>query len=302
VLQHRDEQLFIAVAVLTLAATPFFVVAGSRLARRVVSSPEPAQEKEPEQSGHIVIIGYGLNGLNVAHVLGAIGLDYVVVEEDPHRAEVARANGSRVIVADAAAPEALAAAGIARARAAVIAISDPDGARRIVRLCRQESPDLHILVRTRYVLQVEPLRQLGANEVIPEEFETSIEIISRLMRLLAVPGNVMAARIRELRDEAYKLLRDPAMRAAEGRRLSAALEAGSSLTFFVLPGTAAQGRTLADLAVADDHVAVPAMMRGGLPYAPAPTEEPLQPGDTLFLVGESEDLMRVVGRLEGRPG
>jgi CPA2 family monovalent cation:H+ antiporter-2 len=302
VLQHRDEQLFIAVAVLTLAATPFFVVAGSWLARRVVSSPEPAQEKEPEQSGHIVIIGYGLNGLNVAHVLGAIGLDYVVVEEDPHRAEVARANGSRVIVADAAAPEALAAAGIARARAAVIAISDPDGARRIVRLCRQESPDLHILVRTRYVLQVEPLRQLGANEVIPEEFETSIEIISRLMRLLAVPGNVMAARIRELRDEAYKLLRDPAMRAAEGRRLSAALEAGSSLTFFVLPGTAAQGRTLADLAVADDHVAVPAMMRGGLPYAPAPTEEPLQPGDTLFLVGESEDLMRVVGRLEGRPG
>jgi CPA2 family monovalent cation:H+ antiporter-2 len=151
-------------------------------------------------------------------------------------------------------------------------------------------------------MQVEPLRLLGANEVIPEEFETSIEIISRLMRLLAVPGNVMAARIRELRDEAYKLLRDPAMRAAEGRRLSAALEAGSSLTFFVLPGTTAEGRTLADLAVADDHVAVPAMMRGGAPYSPAPTDVPLQAGDTLFLVGESEDLTRVVGRLEGRPG
>jgi Trk K+ transport system NAD-binding subunit len=122
------------------------------------------------------------------------------------------------------------------------------------------------------------------------------------MRLLAVPGNVMAARIRELRDEAYKLLRDPVMRAAEGRRLSAALESGAALTFFVLPGTAAEGKTLADLAVADDRVAVPAMMRGGAPYSPAPTDEPLRVGDTLFLVGESEDLERVVGRLEGHRG
>src|SRR5439155_10986794 len=61
VLPHGDEQLFIAVAVLTLAATPFLVVAGSRLARRMASPPEPSGENEPEQSGHIVIIGYGLN-------------------------------------------------------------------------------------------------------------------------------------------------------------------------------------------------------------------------------------------------
>src|SRR5205814_8218863 len=103
-------------------------------------------------------------------------------------------------------------------------------------------------------------------------------------------------------DQACKLLRDPAMRAAEGRRLSAALEAGASLTFFVLPDTAAEGRTLADLRLADDHVAVPAMMRGGAPYAPAPMDVPLQAGDTLFLVGEAEDLTRVVGRLEGLAG
>ena len=41
------------------------------------------------------------------------------------------------------------------------------------------------------------------------------------------------------------------------------------------------------------------MMRRGAPYSPAPTDEPLQPGDTLFLVGESEDLTLVVKRLEG---
>ena len=300
VLQPEDQQLFIAVAVLTLGTTPLFVAMGLKLAERMRSRPEPADERERELAGHIVIIGYGLNGLNVAHVLTETGIEHVVVEEDLHRAEIARANGSRVVVADAASPEGLAAAGVKRALAAVIAISDPDGTRRIVRICRRENPDIHIIVRTRYVSQVEPLRQLGANEVIPEEFETSVEIVSRLMQLLAVPGNVVAAQIRVLRDEAYRLLRDPAGRAAEGRRLSATLEAGTALTFFVLPDTPAMGRTLAELGVADARVAVPAMIRRGAPYAPAPTDEPLQSGDTLFLVGAHEDLMHVMARLEGR--
>ena len=301
VLQGEDEQLFVSTAVLTLAATPLLVSAGLKLAERMRGRPEPPDEAERVHSGHIVIVGYGLNGLNVAHVLSETGIDHVVVEEDPHRVEIARANGSRAIAADAAAPEGLEAAGIARALAVMIAISDPDGTRRIVRLCRRLNPKLHILVRTRYVSQVEPLKQLGADEVIPEEFETSVEIISRLMRLLAVPGNVVAAQIRILRDEAYRMLRDPGMRAAEGRRLSAALEAGTSLTFFVLPDTPAQGHTLAELGVAEEHVAVPAMMRGGAPHSPAPSDLPLEAGDTLFLVGAHEDLMRVVARLEGRP-
>src|SRR6185369_7522369 len=132
VLQGEEEQLFVSTAVMTLAATPLLVAAGRQIAERLRSPQEPAEKTEPELSGHIVIIGYGLNGLNVAHVLTETGIDHVVVEEDPHRAEIARLNGSRAIVADAASPEGLEAAGIARARAAMIAISDPDGTRRIV--------------------------------------------------------------------------------------------------------------------------------------------------------------------------
>ena len=300
VLAPEDQQLFIAVAVLTLGTTPLFVAAGLKLAARLRSKPEPEDEPKRELSKHIIIIGYGLNGLNVAHVLTETGIPHIVIEEDADRALVARQNGSLAIVADAASPEGLEAAGIQRAIAVVIAISDPDGTRRIVRLCRHENPDVHIIVRTRYVSQVEPLKKLGADEVIPEEFETSVEIVSRLMNLLAVPGNVIASQIRILRDEAYQLLRDPAMRSAEGRRLSATLEAGTSLTFFVLPGTPATGKTLAELGVATDRVVVPAMIRRGAPYSPAPTDEPLQSGDTLFLVGSHEDLMKVMSRLEGR--
>ncbi|MEO8349273.1 MAG: TrkA C-terminal domain-containing protein, partial [Acidobacteriota bacterium] len=71
---------------------------------------------------------------------------------------------------------------------------------------------------------------------------------------------------------------------------------------FVLPDSPAEGKTLAELGVSDKHVAVPAMIRAGAPYSPAPTDEPLKPGDTLFLVGAHEDLVKVMSRLEGRRG
>ncbi|PYQ32342.1 MAG: hypothetical protein DMF55_13405, partial [Acidobacteria bacterium] len=83
------------------------MAAGLKLAERLRSRPEPADEREPPLSGHIVIIGYGLNGLNVAHVLTETRIPHVVMEEDPARAEIARENGSRVVVADAASPEGL---------------------------------------------------------------------------------------------------------------------------------------------------------------------------------------------------
>jgi len=49
-------------------------------------------------------------------------------------------------------------------------------------VARRANPGLFILVRTRYVVDVDDLIALGANAVIPEEFETSVEIFSRALR------------------------------------------------------------------------------------------------------------------------
>ena len=299
ILSDANEQLFISVAVLTLAATPLLLVGGSRWAHRLRAGQEgETLAEEAPRAQQIIIIGYGLNGQNVTRVLSETGVAHVILEEDPRRAEVARRSGSKVIMADAADPDALVAAGIRTALAVVVAISDAEGTRRIVQRCRRMNRDVRIVVRTRYISEVERLRELGANEVIPEEFETSLEIVTRLLRILSVPGNIVAAQLRILRDEGYRMLRDPAMRAAEGRRLSAVLTAGTSQTFLVLPDSKAEGKTLMELAVADDHVAVPAMLRDGKPLSPPPVNEPLEAGDTLFLVGAHEDLLRVLDRME----
>ncbi|HEX2122240.1 MAG TPA: NAD-binding protein, partial [Thermoanaerobaculia bacterium] len=209
--------------------------------------------------------------------------------------------GSRAILADAADPSALQLASIDQAVAVIIAISDPDGTRRIVRFCRASNRHIHIIVRTRYVAEVERLRTLGADEVIPEEFETSLEIVTRTLRVLCVPQNVVANQLRLLRDEGYRMLRDPSVRATDGRRLSALFAAGTSQTYLVLPETYVEGRTIEELGLADHGVGVAALLRDGLALSPLPANEPLQPGDTMLLVGAHEDLTRAVAQLDHGP-
>jgi CPA2 family monovalent cation:H+ antiporter-2 len=293
------EQTFVAVAVTTLAVSPLLVLAGSAIAQRIHedATEEHHVERDPLRA-HIIIIGYGLNGQNVARVLVSIGVKHVVLEEDPVRIATARKNGSRAIMADAADPNALHLACINDAVAVIVAISDPDGTRRIVRFCRSMNPDVRLIVRTRYIAEVERLRALGANEVIPEEFETSLEIVTRTLRVMGIAQNIVANQLRLLRDEGYRMLRDPAVRLTDGSRLSAIFAAGMSQTYIVLPETFADGKTITELGLDEERVGVAALLRDGRALSPLPTDEPLQPGDTMLLVGAHEDLARAVGRLE----
>ncbi len=296
------QQLFVAVAVLTILLVPFVMAAGPALASRlsdVATDGEPAVSEL--RRGHVVVVGYGLNGSNVARVLGQAGLRTVVVEADADRADNARRDGVPTLLADATGVEGLLMAGIVRARAVVVTVPDPGASRKVVQLCRSRNADVRIIVRTRYIREVEELRRAGADEVIPEEFETSIEIVARVLRSLHVPGNLIATQVRVLRDEAYRKLRDPQARPEAGRRLSALMAAGTSDLVLVLPEMAAVGKTLGELHLEEEHVAVPALLRDGAPLAPPPLDVPIEAGDTLLLVGAHEDLVHATKRLEGSP-
>ncbi|HEX6100078.1 MAG TPA: cation:proton antiporter [Thermoanaerobaculia bacterium] len=299
-LRDATEQTFVAVAVVTLAATPLLVSAGKWVSEHIheTGAEEEAPHGDEPLHRHIIIVGYGLNGQNVARVLVSTRIRHVVLDEDSDRLVAARESGSRALLADAADPQALELAGIEKAIAVIVAISDPDGTRRIVSFCRKLNPTVHIIVRTRYVAEVERLRELGADEIIPEEFETSLEIVERALRVLCVPQNIVANQLRALRDEGYLMLRDPAVRATDHRRLSALFAGGTSQTYLVLPDTHAEGKSIEELELTRDGVAVAALLRDGRALSPLPVAEPLQAGDTMLLVGAHEDLTRALARLE----
>ncbi len=317
-LADAPYQTFIAAAVLTLGATPFLVALAPRTGARLSSlvpdrrwlgplapawtgPPGPAAAQEAPLEGHVVIIGYGVNGKNLARVLRAVGVPYVVLELDGQVVRQARFAGEgNVRFADATRPESLVHAGVKDAAAVVFAIADPDAARRGVRLVRSLNASAAILVRTRLVGQVEELRRLGADEVIPEEFETSIALFSRVLRRLHVPSNVIRNQEKVLRSEGYEFLRGGELAAEETlARVSTLLAAGTTDSFLVEPSSPAAGRTLRETGLRErTGASVIAVVRDGKPALGPGADFRVEAGDVLLLVGSHAALEQAFMELQ----
>ena len=65
-----------------------------------------------------------------------------------------------------------------------------------------------ILIRTRYIAEIDRLYDLGASEVVSEEFESSIELLTRIMRIYHLPRNLVALEVKSIREGRYGIFRE----------------------------------------------------------------------------------------------
>jgi CPA2 family monovalent cation:H+ antiporter-2 len=288
-------QLFLGAAVLTMLAAPFVIGAAPAIASRIAQLPplDPADEGAEPFDDHVIIVGYGVNGRNLARVLAGTGIPYVILEQNVDTVREAREDLQPILFGDATRAEVLEQVGITRARSIVFAISSPSDELRGVAVARGLSPAVHIIVRTRYVGAMEDLRHAGASEVVPEEFETSIEIFSRVLRHFEIPSNVIGREIQAARVELYGM----AAGAGTGEsQLEALAQLGVHHAIEILeiePGARAVGESPITLnlrretgatviaAVREDHVI----------HNPDPTFR-FAPGDTVVLAGDDEAMAK----------
>jgi monovalent cation:H+ antiporter-2, CPA2 family len=217
-LPGESFQVFLTVSVLTLLLTPFMLQASPRLARRAEALqrlrrwlPERHLDSYGIQSRHLrdhtIVVGYGVNGRNLVQVLRETEIPFVVVDVDGETVHQEQKKGVPIVFGDITHPQVLRRLGIQDARALVLAISDPIATRRAVTVARQLSPAIHIIARTRYLREIEDLRATGADQVVPEEFETSIEIFSLVLQHYRMPARVIAEKAERIRQEGYALFR-----------------------------------------------------------------------------------------------
>jgi CPA2 family monovalent cation:H+ antiporter-2 len=300
-------QLVIGVVVLTMLATPALVAsapaAGERLAGWLRSPPGGEVERAGAAKDHVVVVGYGLNGRTLVRVLREAGIPYVVVELDAEALARGLAEGEPILYGDATRREILTHAGIASAEVVVFAISDLPAVRRSIALARELNPDVHIVVRTRALSQIEELRSIGADEVIAEELEAAIEIFTSVLEQYHVPPNVIRAQIRILRGEGYRVLRAPSLRGAVSQALLDVLAAGTTELFRLERICPAVGRTLGELDLRRrTGAAVIAVVREAEPLANPGADLRLEVGDTLVLVGGHAEIEAALALLEPAAG
>ncbi|MBI4421339.1 MAG: NAD-binding protein, partial [Gemmatimonadetes bacterium] len=291
-------QLFLGASVISMLATPLVISSSEpvafRLERLLGHTPLPLAGPEGEPTkldDHVIIVGYGLNGRNLAKALKNAGIPYVTLEQNGQVVRQARLNREPILFGDATRAEVLERVGIHRARAIVFAISAPAEERRGVATARHLNPDLWIVVRTRYMKEIEELEKLGADQVIPEEFETSLEIFARVLRLYGVPPNSIRKEVEAARGAHYEMLRGlsiPGLKLDVLRHLGvqAAIE-----TIEVEDGAPAVGESPATLALRriTGATVIAAVRNGQTHHTPDP-EFRFRPQDIVVVVGNAESI------------
>jgi CPA2 family monovalent cation:H+ antiporter-2 len=195
-------KLFLAVAVPTMTLAPGLTALAHRLAGRAGGPREVIGIDD-----HLVIVGYGVNGRNVHQALSPLGVPHVILDLNPHTVRELQEAGDHAVYGNAEREAVLRAAGVPRARGVIVAIPDAASTREVVSVSRRLAPNATIIARTRYVLEVEPIEALGADQVIPEEFETSLELVGRVLEMYGAPTSMILDRKTELRRRHYGFLR-----------------------------------------------------------------------------------------------
>nr|AKQ04636.1 sodium/hydrogen exchanger, monovalent cation:H+ antiporter-2, CPA2 family [uncultured Gemmatimonadetes bacterium Rifle_16ft_4_minimus_7] len=297
-------QVFLGASVASMLATPFVIAAAAPVAEAVCRlSRRPAIELLPHETDrvarledHVIIVGYGLNGRNLARVLRAAGIGYVILEQNGQVVRRARLEREPILFGDGTRHEVLERVGIAKARVIVFAISAPAAEHRGVAVARQLNPGIRIVVRTRYVAALDDLSRAGADEVVPEEFETSLEVFARVLRLYGIPSNTIEREVAAVRGEHYGVLRGLAL---PGLKLDALKHLGVHAaldTVEVEEGARAIGEspTTLDLRRETGTTLIAVVRDGKALYTPDP-EFRFRAGDTVVLVGQGEALVKACG-------
>jgi len=290
-------QIFLDVAVLTMAATSFIISISTKVADAATRLPRSKKWNHSEppitpnievMKDHVIIVGYGVNGRNVAKSAKNEGIPYVVIDIDPDIVDSDQRISEPISYGDATQDYVLRNAGIANARVMVIAISDRSATRRITDLARRMNRDVYIIARTRYIHEIRILQNLGANDVIPEEYETSLEIFSRVLEKYQVPRKRIDSFIDLIRSDGYEMFRSISKEPFCSSDLSNI--SNDFITLKVSEGSLAAGKAIKDLELEEKGANLLAIDRDSQIINYPDENFVLQPEDVVILLGSESQI------------
>jgi len=302
----RTYQVTLAVIALTMITTPLLAARAERWASGIAAllgkpleqiHPE-LQERTANLSGHVLIAGYGLTGRNVGSILRRFDIPHLYIELNAVNVRMGKRAGDFVVYGDITSADVLHELGVERACALVLAINDPAALVRSVSAARRSNPDLYILARTRYVAELESLRALGADDVIPDEFESSLQLGANLMRRFKHSEGRVLHVLAQMRREHYT-----SMVSVDAPTHGLSVLEGGRLDYQAVPNDSpllAASLAEIDLRNRSGATVVGVIRQDRTIYSP-PASFRLEQGDTLMLLGADDDVQRAAELLHGHP-
>lgn len=296
-----NYQTFLAVSVLTMMLTPGLMAAAPAVADRLAAKFGRNHTEHSENAGadgdgledHLIIIGFGVSGNHLAHIAKESHIPYTILEMNPETVQ-RYAGREPISQGDATQPVVLEHLGIEKARVLAIIISDPAAVRAITLEARRLNPNVYIVARTRFVTEIPHLHALGANDVIAEEFETSIEVFSHVLTQYLVPRQDIDAYVTHLRQTNYRMIRRLASATDSLAEVVGRLPDMGVQAMRIDPKSALAGQTLASCGLRPEYsITVVGISRDGVITASPGPDFTFMANDIVYIFGSTEKLMAV---------
>ena len=302
-LGEAGSQTFIAASVVLMVLTPLLAWLGRKLssgiehrrtnAEAISMDAEPLPDNLPYLDNHVIVAGYGEAARRLVRILKESRIPYIITTLSPAGANEAEREGLPVLRGDSTRQRTLLHVGADRAKMMVIADDDPAMAHHIASVARIINPTMRIVVRTRYIAEVEPLLAIGVDRVIAEELESIVQLFVDVLRDYRISEEEINAHEETVRRGGYA-----ALRTADPDEIPSVIcdvgdDCLDTRTVTVRAGAPAANRLLADLSLEQETgISLRAVRRDGvLTQTPAP-DFLLRPGDELVLSGSGDAFSR----------
>lgn len=303
-LAEAGSQTFIASTVVLMVLTPLLMQIGSRLSRRLETkhiargaaqiAVMPLPEGLPHLEDHVIVAGYGEAARRLVRVLGGSGIPYIITTLSPSGANEAEAEGLTVLRGDASHQRTLQLAGVERAKMVVIPDDDPATARRIAAVARTTNPTMRILVRTRYISEIDSFTEAGADRVIAEELESIVGLFADVLRDYRIAAEEIEAHEEAMRRGGYAaLLHDPTLGEEAVVECDLPEDCLDTRTVTIRAGAPATSRTLGELALEGKYgITLRSLRRDGDTVSAPSGDLTLRAGDEVVLHGTADAFAR----------
>ena len=211
-------QLFLATAVITMSFSPFLIQLANPISDIMLKLPLPKfwingifplpEMKIPEMHGHLVIIGKDIRARKLSLMVTGHKIPHVSIVFDPVIARELISKGEMAIYGDAVNEPILRKAYVDKAEIIVVSIGDVIASMAIVEKIRHINKHAFIIARVKHISDMEDLYRLGANHVVPEKFETAIELFSKILSRKLMPKRAINQTLAKIRDDYYGLFRE----------------------------------------------------------------------------------------------
>lgn len=311
VMSEENYQLFLAVSIATMAVTPVMIGRSGKWSNsisnlfmndtvkkrfpRLIKSTITNQKSQTDWNDHVVIVGYTDTGKHISKVIRMAKIPFLAIDMDP---EVVLASSTSrktsVIYGNASNTSVLKYANIDKARAVVITIKSMAEIKSIISEIKKLSSSVYIVTTSRSLSDMSSLLESGANEVISEQFESSIEIVTHILTKYLVPRNEIDDFIVRLRGINYDMMRTIRYEQKGIQDYRLEISDTEILTFKVQESSPFSGKKLSELQLRNDWgVSILAIKRAGDVIANPGGGETIQKSDILVVFGNHSDVDRI---------